>query len=136
VDRERIDDGVELPGDPLGLGAGPHAACAIPWSSLTSEDIDRFLVDHLGDDFLAVVPQAFCYDAERGASAWMHADLEPLALVGDLGMKQLGRTWRDALPAAAVLFIDHRSDPAAIVGWDGSPVRGLVAVAPSLADLR
>lgn len=61
--------------------------------------------------------------------------LEPLALVGEPGMKQLGGSWRDALPSAAVLFLDHASDPPRVVGWDGNPWRGVVPVADSLDEL-
>ncbi len=136
VDRQRIDDGVSLSGDPLGLGPAPHEACEIDWPAQDAADVDRFIVDHLGDDFLAVMPGAFGPDGDDpGRWVWRSSDLEPLALVGQPGMKRLGPTWRDALPAAAVLFLDHRHEPATIVGWDGSPVRGLVAIAASLADL-
>jgi hypothetical protein len=126
---------LELPGDPLGLGAGPHEACAIAWSELGPDDADRLIVDHLGDDLLAVVPGAFDRDP-LGRCAWRREDLEPIALVGGPGMGALGPTWRDALPSSAVLFLDRRVDPPAVVGWDGSPVRGLVRVSDSLAELR
>jgi len=124
-----------LPGDPFGLGPGPHPACAIEWGQLAADDVDRFLVDHLGDDFLAVVPAAFWRDSEGGRCAWVRADLEPLALVGTPGMHELGASWRDAPRAAAVLFLDHRSEPPVVVGWDGSAVRGLLAIADSLDAL-
>lgn len=116
MDRARIDDGLELPGDPLGLGPGPHEACAIP--ALTSADVDRLILDHIGQDLV-----------------WSRTELEPIALVGTPGMKELGTSWKDALPAAAVLFLDHRSHPPAVVGWNGNPMRGLVRVAGSLDEL-
>lgn len=128
-------DALELPGDPLGLGPGPHEACFVAWGALGEDDADRFIVDHLGDEFLAAVPGAFDHDQATGRCAWRRADLEPLALVGAPGMRQLGPTWRDALAAAAVLFVDHRATPPAVVGWDGSPLAPLVPVAPSLDDL-
>ena len=116
MERERIDDGLELPGDPLGLGAGPHEACALP--ALTPAEVDRLILDHVGEDLV-----------------WSRTELEPIALVGAPGMKQLGPAWTDALPAAAVLFLDHRAHPAAVVGWDGNPMRGLIRVADSLDAL-
>jgi hypothetical protein len=116
VERARIDLGLHLPGDPLGLGPGPHEACAIP--PLAADELDRLIDDHLA-----------C------APAWSPADLEPIALVGPPGMKQLGPRWQDALPASAVLFLDHRLDPPAVVGWDGNPLRGFVRIADSLDEL-
>ncbi|HTJ40783.1 MAG TPA: hypothetical protein VL463_01765 [Kofleriaceae bacterium] len=105
-----------LPGDPVGLGPGPHDACAIP--ALAPADVDRLILDHIGEDLV-----------------WSRTELEPIALVGAPGMKQLGPTWRDALPADVVLFLDHRSHPPAVVAWSGNPMRGLVRVADSLDEL-
>jgi hypothetical protein len=122
-----IGDSVELPGDPLGLGPGPHAACAVDWSALSPDDADRFAVDHLGDDFLTVVPGAFERD-DLGRRIWRRTTLEPIAIVGGADLRELGRSWRDALPAAAVLFLDHASVPPAVVGWSGNPLGRLVAV--------
>ena len=67
---------------------------------------------------------------------WSRTELEPIALVGAPGMKQLGPAWTDALPAAAVLFLDHRVHPPAVVAWDGNPMRGLQRIAESLDELR
>jgi hypothetical protein len=116
VDRSRIDLGLHLPGDPLGLGPGPHEACAVP--PLGPEELDLLVYDHL-----------------QGAPAWSPAELEPIALVGTPGMKQLGPRWQDALPAAAVLFLDHRLDPPAVVAWDGNPLRGFMRIADSFDEL-
>jgi len=116
VERARIDLGLHLPGDPLGLGPGPHEAYAIP--PLAPEELDLLVYDHLA-----------------GAPRWSPAELEPLALIGAPGMKQLGSRWQDALPAAAVLFLDRRVDPPAVVGWDGNPLRGFVRIADSFDEL-
>ena len=116
MDRADLDKGLMLPGDPLGLGPGPHETCAIP--ALTSADLDRLELDHIGDGLV-----------------WSREQLEPIALIGTPGMKQLGPTWKDALTAAVVLFLDHRSYPPQVVAWDGNPHRGLVVLAASLDEL-
>lgn len=132
---------IELPGDPLGFGPGPHELCMLDWRALSGEEHERFVLDHLGDDFLAAEPEAFWRDTASGKTewlgrtAWLRPSLEPLALVGRPGMRELGASWREAMAVAAVLFLDHAATPPAVVGWDGSPVRGLVPIAASLDEL-
>ncbi len=126
---------LDLPGDPLGLGAGPHSVCFVDWEELTPELADRFITDHLGDDFLDAVPETFWRDDTTGRAMWLRPHLAPLALVGGPALCELGTSWADAGPASAVLFLDQSTSPAQVLGWDGSPLGGLVVVAPALGAL-
>ena len=126
---------LDLPGDPLGLGAGPHSVCFVDWEELTPELADRFITDHLGDDFLDAVPEAFWRDDTTGRAMWLRPHLAPLALIGGPALCELGTSWADAGPASAVLFLDQSTTPAQVVGWDGSTLGGLVMVASALGAL-
>ena len=94
---------LDLPGDPLGLGPGPHSVCFVDWDELTPEQADRFITDHLGDDFLDAVPETFWRDDTTGRAMWLRPHLAPLALVGGPALCELGTSWADAGPASAVL---------------------------------
>jgi len=131
VDARTLD----LPGDPLGLGPGPHPVAFVDWAGLDADDKDRFVVDFVGEALLEVVPAALSPGVAGRRAVWLSPDLVPLAVVGGPGMRELGDDWRDALDVAAVLFLDTRVDPPAIVGWDGNPCAPPVDVAPSLDEL-
>jgi hypothetical protein len=119
----------------LGLPAGPHPVAFFVPSELGAETLDRLLADHLGDDFLDVVPDGFGDDPETGLRRWTQHHLEPIAIVGAPDTFAIGPGAADALPSAAVLFLDRRVTPAPVLGWNRSPVHRLVPVAPALGEL-
>jgi hypothetical protein len=126
---------LELPGDPLGLGPGPHPVAFVDWAALDADDKDQLMVDYFGDALLEVVPGALSPGLAGRRAVWLSADLIPLALIGGPGMRELGDDWRDAVDVAAVLLLDTRVDPPAIVGWTGGPCAPPVPVAASLDEL-
>jgi hypothetical protein len=119
----------------VGLPAGAHPVVFFVLDDIGGETLDRLLGDHLGADFLDVVPDGFDADPETGLRRWTRDGLEPIAIVGAPETFELGHGVADALPCAAVLFLDRRSAPAPVLGWDRSPVHRLVPIAPALADL-
>jgi hypothetical protein len=119
----------------IGLAPGAHPVAFFVLDDVGAETLDRLLGDHLGADFLDVVPDGFAADPETGLRRWSRDLLEPIAIVGAPETFELGPTCADALPSAAVLFLDRRSTPASVLGWDRSPVHRLVTIAPALADL-
>jgi hypothetical protein len=137
---ELLDDLVERVGlalgglGELGLGAGPHPTLFYVLRRLDAASVDRLLHDHHGDDFLEVVPGAFDRD-DAGMRRWRREALEPVALVGVPGTFELGSSLDDALPCAAVLFLDRGASPPSVLGWNRSPVDRLAPLAPALADL-
>ena len=66
---------------------------------------------------------------------WTQHHLEPIAIVGAPNTFAIGASAADALPCAAVLFLDRRATRAPVLGWNRSPVHRLVAVAPALGEL-
>jgi hypothetical protein len=138
--EELLDDLVGRAGlavgglEELGIGAGPHPTAFFVLRRLDAASVDRLLQDHLGDDFLEIVPDAFVRD-ETGLRRWRRDALEPVALVGVPGTFDLGSALDDALPCAAILFLDRGATPPSLLGWNRSPVHRLEVLAPALADL-
>ncbi len=100
---------------------------AIDLAALDDRAIDRLLGDHLGDDFLEVVPGAFVRGAD-GLWRWRATDLVPVAIVGDETTFELGRTLADALPAVAVVFERSGELGGERVSWNRNPACGLVPI--------
>ena len=120
----------------VGLEAGGlHPVAFFVLDEIGAETLDRLLGDHLGADFLDVVPDGFVADPETGLRRWTKDDLEPIAIVGAPETFELGPGIADALPCAAVLFLDRRTTPGAVLAWNRSPVHRPVTIARALADL-
>jgi len=119
----------------LGLGGGAHPVAFFTLRELDADLVDRVIADHLGDDFLDVVPGAFALDPETGRRRWQHAGLQPIAIIGAAETFDLGPTVAEALPSAAVLFLGGEGAAAAVLGWNRCPTHRLVPVASSLSEL-